>query len=90
MKKINIPILSIIFIVLDFIISYLWIFNWTVLATFIGYTVWLLDAIFSILILKALKKYNRLLFVLLVITTTLIICLFVGAIVIKIGVNSMT
>lgn len=90
MKKMNIPILSIIFIVLDFIISYLWIFNWTALFTFIGYTVWLLDAIFSILILKSLKKYNRLLFVLLVITTTLIVCLFIGAIVIKIGVNSMT
>lgn len=90
MKKTNIPILSIIFIVLDFIISYLWIFNWTALSTFIGYTVWLLDAIFSILILKSLKKYNRLLFVLLVITTTLIICLFIGAIVIKIGVSSMT
>ncbi|SMC16689.1 hypothetical protein SAMN02745134_00136 [Clostridium acidisoli DSM 12555] len=90
MKKSIIPILSIIFIVLDFIISYLWIFNWAVLATFIGYTVWLIDTIFSILILKSLKKYNRLLFILLVITTTLIICLFIGAIVIKIGVNSMT
>lgn len=89
MKKSITIFLSVIFIVLDIIISYLWLFNWTVLANLVGYAFWLIDAVFSIIILKSLRKYNRILFILLVITTTLIILLFIGAICINFIVSSM-
>ncbi|GFP75361.1 hypothetical protein bsdtw1_01435 [Clostridium fungisolvens] len=89
-KNKKIKLIAVLFIILNLLITYFWIFNWTILDNTLGYILWVGDIIISI-ILTIVQKRNefKILYILLLITTIAVILLLLAAVFIIFTVSSM-
>lgn len=86
----KIKLSGLLFIILNLLITYFWMFNWAILDNTFGYILWVGDIIISIIISIILKRNEfKIIYILLLISTIVVILLLLAAGFIVFTVNSM-
>ncbi|GFZ31381.1 hypothetical protein CSC2_19070 [Clostridium zeae] len=86
----KIKLVGLLFIVLNLLITYFWVFNWKILDNTLGYILWVGDIIISIILSIVLKRSEiKVLYILLLITTIIVVLLLLAAGFIIFTVSSM-
>lgn len=93
MKRFVFLFISLVLILVNIVIGYIWFVDWSILNNFIGFFIWFLSIILSFIIFKKSKQFdfkiNKILGELLLLTGIIVMLLFIGAIIIYFIVNSM-